>query len=55
VTVAARSDATEHTKSYVAANGIRMIPVRAGSFMVGNARTTDPAPQRQWPVFTHGA
>ena len=41
-------------ESFVTSDGMRMVRVRAGSFMMGNALATDPAALRQSPVFTHG-
>jgi len=43
------------SESYVTENGIRMILIRAGSFMMGNDRPTDASKLgQQGRVFTHG-
>ena len=46
--------AAEPPASYVNSSGIRMVLIKAGTFMMGNDRPTDPAVLKQSPVFDHG-
>lgn len=46
--------AAERPASYVTSNGIKMVLVRGGSFLMGNDQPTAAAALGQSPVFTHG-
>ncbi len=51
--VAAENSAAQ-PDAFVTSNGLRMVRVRAGRFLMGNDRATDAAALKQSPVFTRG-
>jgi formylglycine-generating enzyme required for sulfatase activity len=53
--VAGAAPVAELPESFVASNGLRMVLIRGGSFLMGNERATDAATLgQQKAVFTHG-